>query len=129
MAKARSARPVPPFVIVEIAASSGTKMVATAAVVLKDANGVIRKEASGGDGQVSALFLTINRLTKVHPKVADYQVHLVEDGKGARGMISVKLQLGDRVVSAEVESGDIVQSSAEAYMRAVNELLSIKAKK
>jgi 2-isopropylmalate synthase len=74
--------------------SSGTDEVPKAEVKLRHQNEVLQDTASG-DGQVDAVFKTIDRLTRIPGKLLDYSVRSITMGKDAVGEVRVKVGLRD----------------------------------
>src|SRR5690606_17626988 len=78
--------------------SSGTNMVATATVTLRDSSGTERMDAATGDGPVDALYSAIQRITGVSVTLEDYQTRAVTAGKDAQGEATVQVRHHDRKV-------------------------------
>lgn len=98
---------------------SGMKIKPRASVSLKRKNKVM-KAVSGGDGPVDACYKAIDKITGIKGKLLDYSIQSVTAGKDAQGEVSIKVRLGNEVITARAASTDIVEASAKAYINAIN---------
>lgn len=106
--------------------SSGNKMIPTATVRIKTADGIIQ-DASCGDGPVDAVYQAINRLTELEDlKLIDYVIEAVTGGQDALGEVMVKVERKGKVFTGRGISTDIIEASARAYISAINRSLAIK---
>lgn len=106
--------------------SSGNKLIPTATVRLKTAQGIIQ-DASCGGGPVDAVYQAINRLTQVEDvKLLDYTIEAVTAGKDALGEVTVKIEKNGRIFTGRGISTDVIESSTRAYLNAINRSLAIK---
>ena len=108
--------------------TSGTGMIATATVVLRDATGTERMEASTGDGPIEAVYSAIQRITGVTVKLEDYQMRAVTAGKDAQGQATVQIRHHDRKVRGRGHSTDVIEASARAYLSAINRIMTTEAR-
>ena len=108
--------------------TSGTGMIATAMVVLRDSSGHERMDAATGDGPIDALYSAIQRITGVSVKLKDYQTRAVTAGKDAQGEASVQVRHNDRVVRGRGHSTDVIEAAAAAYLSAINRIKSGEAR-
>jgi 2-isopropylmalate synthase len=81
------------------------------------------RETASGDGPVDALFAAINRIAGEQPQLVDYAVRAVTGGSDALGEAVVKLRDGNELAIGRASSTDILESSAKAYVHALNKLL------
>jgi 2-isopropylmalate synthase len=83
-------------------------------------------DAGTGDGPIDAMLKTVDRITGVRGSLVDYTVASVTRGKDAIGEVSVRVQFADesgntgRIVTGKGVSTDIIESSAFAYLNALN---------
>lgn len=110
--------------------SSGTHVVPTATIRLRHSKkGEVKEteipqDAGTGDGPVDAALKAIDRLTKTHGTLMDYNLRAASKGKDALGEVTVKVDFGDgQLVPGKGASTDIVEASARAYLNAVNRFL------
>jgi 2-isopropylmalate synthase len=67
-----------------------------------------------------------NAIKALIPHTADlklYQVHAVTDGTDAQATVSVRLEEGGRIVTAQAADTDTIVASARAYVTALNKLM------
>ena len=78
---------------------------------------------STGDGPVDACFKAVDKITKLKPKLMQYKLEAITQGRDAQGLVRVELALDRRVVSGLSSSTDIIEASLKAYLDALNKLL------
>lgn len=103
---------------------SGNQAVATATVRVARDGQVLRPEAASGDGPVDALYLAIGRAAGFTGTLLDYRVKAVTGGQDALVEVVVRVQSADRVASGRGSSTDVIEASANAYLSALNKILS-----
>jgi len=114
--------------LVRFQVTSGTGMIATATVVLRDAAGTERMDASTGDGPIDAVYSAIGRITGVKVKLEDYQSRAVTAGKDAQGQVSVQVLHQGRKVRGRGHSTDVIEAAARAYLSAINRIKTTEAR-
>ena len=105
-----------------VQATAGTHSVATALVILSDGEREITETASG-DGPVNAVFEAINRITGLQGELLDFRLASVTGGADALGEVFLRVKFPEGTFSGKAASTDIVGSSAQAYLKAVNKVL------
>ncbi|MBQ2947836.1 MAG: hypothetical protein IJD94_02525 [Clostridia bacterium] len=75
-----------------------------------------------GDGPVDAAFLAIENILGCHYELDDFQIRSVTEGREAMGETIVKLRSGGKLYSGRGTSTDIVGSSIQAYINALNKI-------
>ena len=75
-----------------------------------------------GDGPVDAAFLAIENIVGCHYELDDFQIRSVTEGREAMGETVVKLRSGGKLYSGRGTSTDIVGSSIQAYINALNKI-------
>lgn len=108
---------------VQIASSS--EGLATGAVRIESSSGTLERAACG-DGPVDAIFQAINEATQYCPELEDFQLRAVTSGPDALGEAAVRLGKNGVSVTGRGVSTDIVESSAKAYLDALNRLVSVE---
>ncbi len=107
--------------------TSGTSTIPTATVRLPYQAQTF-PEAACGDGPVDALYRAIDRLTGIDCRLIDYTLKAVTSGQDALGEVTVKVATrggGGAEVTAlgRGVSTDVIESSAKAYVAAINKLV------
>ena len=104
--------------------SSGMHATPTATVRLRDAKGKLHEDAAIGDGPVDAVYKAIERLIGVPARLTDYRIRAVTVGKDAQGEATVQVEVKGQRITARAVNTDIIQASAQAYLKAINKALS-----
>ena len=125
----------PTLHLVRWTVTSGSQVQSRGAVVI--ASGEHQWEGSAeGNGAVDALFRAVDKaLSGVltgHPRLLSYDVHAVAEGPDAQGVVTVRIAppsgaKGERATgdySGEARSENIIASSVDAYIDAINALLA-----
>jgi 2-isopropylmalate synthase len=108
--------------------TSGTGVIATATVVLRDSSGDVRTDASAGDGPIDACYSAIQRITGVTVTLEDYSTRAVTGGKEAQGEATVQVRHNDRKVSGRGLSTDVIEAAVKAYLAAINRIKTTEGK-
>jgi 2-isopropylmalate synthase len=89
------------------------------------AGGVEQHAASDGNGPVDASLKAIESKVRSGAEMVLYSVNAITSGSTeSQGEVTVRLQLGGRVVNGVGADPDIVVASAKAYLSALNKLHS-----
>ena len=113
---------VPPTYQVEsYLINSGNNISAIAHLKLNRAGESI-EGVSLGDGPIDAAFLAIEQITHHHYELDDFQIRAVTEGREAMGETVVRLLSNGRLYSGRGISTDIVGSSIQAYVNALNKI-------
>jgi 2-isopropylmalate synthase len=75
-----------------------------------------------GSGPVDAVFRAVESLVNSGASLLLYSVNNITSGTEAQGEVTVRLELGGRVVNGVGADTDIVVASAKAYLNALNRL-------
>jgi 2-isopropylmalate synthase len=109
------------FELVSFQISSGNDLVPTATVRLKTGEtGETVCDAATGDGPVDAIYNCISRITGIECKLLDYRIRAVTGGRDAQGEVLLEIDAGGLTANGRGISTDILDASAQAYVRAVN---------
>jgi 2-isopropylmalate synthase len=82
------------------------------------------KQAScSGSGPVDASFKAIEKLIGSGTELQLYSVNNITSGTDSQGEVTVRLQLGGRIVNGQGADTDIVIASAKAYVNAINKII------
>ena len=90
-------------------------------VTLKIDDQEISGSANGG-GAVDASLKAIESLVKTGADLQLYSVNNITSGTDSQGEVTVRLEIGDRIVNGLGSDTDIVIASAKAYINAANRL-------
>ncbi len=102
--------------------NTGNTITATATVRL-ERQGVMYEQVAAGDGPVFAMFTAINKIAGIKPVLDDYSIQAVTEGQDAQGEVRVRIRFGSEIYKGRSISTDILQSSVQAYINAVNQLV------
>lgn len=101
---------------------SGSSVIPTATVRLRKGEEVFQ-QTSAGDGPVDAVYKAIDAITGVPGVLRDYSIHAITRGKDAIGETSIMVDFNGKMVTGKGASTDIIESSAKAYLGAVNKVV------
>jgi 2-isopropylmalate synthase len=102
--------------------ASGTGTLPTASVKIKTKDGV-KLAVALGDGPVDAAYEAIRQATGQSPKLENYSIRAITEGKEALGEANVRIANGKgRVFIGRGVSTDIIEASAKAYVDALNRM-------
>lgn len=108
--------------LVRYVINSGNTITSTASVLLENGNGQ-KENVATGDGPVDASFNAIKKYLKLDIKLEDYSLQAVTEGTDALGEAIVKVSYDGVTQMGRGLSTDIVESSINAYLGAVNKVL------
>ena len=107
--------------------SCGQPLIPTATVTLLDAKGNEFVACSVGTGPVDALYRAVNQIVDIKNDLTEFSVQSVTRGIDALGEVTIRVTAEDgEVFTGRGSDGDIVVSSAKAYLNALNRLISNK---
>ena len=98
----------------------GTNIVPTATVRVKVEDKAYQESATG-DGPVNASFNAIDRALGTKSHIESYQVRSITVGRKAQGEVHVRIRKGDNSFIGKGISTDIIEASAKAYLKALDE--------
>jgi 2-isopropylmalate synthase len=114
--------------LVRFQVQSGTGVIATATVVLRDSAGTERMDAATGDGPIDACYSAIQRITGVGVELEDYESRGITGGKDAQGEVRVQVNHHGRKVRGRGVSTDVIEAAVRAYLAAINRIKTTEAK-
>ncbi len=107
---------------------SGIGIVPTATITISE-NGEEIKTVEIGNGPVDAVYKAIAKAVKVPHSLEDFSLKSVTGGTDALGEAMVKLSDKDgNIYVGRATSTDVIEASALAYLRALNQLVMLKGK-
>lgn len=105
---------------------SGVGIVPTATIILNKMGEKI-KSVQTGNGPVDAVYKAISDAVSVKHNLLDFSLHSVTSGTDALGEAMVKISdESGNIFVGRATSTDIIEASAKAYIRAINNLMSKK---
>jgi len=108
-----------------VACGTGTLPTASVKIKTKDKTS---QAAACGDGPVDAAYEAIRGATGLSPKLENYSIRAVTSGKEALGEATVRITENGRTFIGRGISTDIIESSAKAYIDAINRMVSAQNK-
>jgi 2-isopropylmalate synthase len=111
------------FKLVSLKVCSETGETPNASMVL-DIGGNEVNANSDGSGPVDAAFRAIETVVNSDTELQLYSVNAITSGTDAQGEVTVRLEKAGRIVSGQGADTDIVIASANAYINALNKLVS-----
>ena len=109
------------YVLENYVINSGLTISATAHVRLTRRDELLESVAIG-DGPIDAAFIAIEQITGHHYELDDFQIQAVTEGHEAMGETVVRLRSDGRLYSGRGLSTDIIGSSIQAYVNALNKI-------
>ena len=104
--------------------TSGSKVVPTATICLRNASSEEFQDAGTGDGPVDAVYSTIARITGITAKLEEYSIRAITGGKEAQGEVYIKLDYNGKSFRGRAFSTDVIEASALAYLQAINRIIT-----
>lgn len=100
--------------------TSGTSILPTATVIITTVDGRRIKHAALAKGPIEAAYQAINDVINEDIVLEDYGISSVTKGRDALGEVKVRISYKGRMFTGRGVSVDIIESSALAYIDAVN---------
>ncbi|MBO4353086.1 MAG: 2-isopropylmalate synthase, partial [Eggerthellaceae bacterium] len=103
----------------------GYPLIPTATVTLRDIGGNETTVCEYGTGPIDAAYRAIDKIIQVENDLAEFSVTSLTRGIDALGEVTVRVTAQDgQVFVGRGSDGDIIVSSAKAYLNALNRLIS-----
>jgi 2-isopropylmalate synthase len=112
------------YTLKSVQVSCGTGLQPTATVCLITADGAELTEAAIGTGPVDAVCQALNRLARVPNELVEFSIKSVTEGIDAMGDVTIRLRHQGVLYSGHAADTDIVVAAAQAFVNALNRLLS-----
>lgn len=107
--------------------SCGFPLTPTATVKLKKTDGTISTACEFGTGPVDAMYKAVNKIVQVENDLTEFTVQSITRGIDALGEVTIRVAAPDgSIYVGRGSDGDIIVSSAKAYLNALNRLLNDK---
>ena len=120
---ASSAMQVPATYVLSSYNITASNISSSMAYMKLEKNGQMLEGIALGDGPVDAAFLALENILGCHYELDDFQIRSVTEGREAMGEAVVKLRSNGKLYSGRGTSTDIVGSSIQAYVSAVNKIV------
>ncbi len=98
---------------------SGSGIIPTSQVEV-EARGEVKRGRSFSNGSVESVFAAIDDAVGISGSLADYQVRAISSGKDSLAEVRVAVEVNGRSFNGQAVSFDVMEASAKAYVRAVN---------
>lgn len=107
--------------------SCGFPLTPTATVKLKKTDGTVSTACEFGTGPVDAMYKAVNKIVQVENDLTEFTVQSITRGIDALGEVTIRVAAPDgSIYVGRGSDGDIIVSSAKAYLNALNRLLNDK---
>lgn len=108
------------FVLRSFVNQSGSSIVPTSQVEV-EVRGQRKHGRSFSNGSVESIFKAIDDAVGIKgSSLADYQVRAISSGKDSLAEVRVAVEVNDRSFNGQAVSFDVMEASAKAYVRAIN---------
>jgi len=116
------------WTMVQMQVQSGTQLIPTATVKLRAADGTTKVGSGTGDGPVDACCRAIDAVVGEAGELQGFTTRSVSEGTGALAEVTVRVKdlYSGRTFVGRGTHVDLVDASAEAYLDAVNSLLTAR---
>ena len=105
--------------------SCGFPLKPTATVTLRGPEGDVRTVCDWGAGPIDAVYKAIDQIVQVDNDLSEFAVNAVTRGIDALGEVTIRVTDPSGSIYTG-RDGDIIVSSAKAYLNALNRLLAEK---
>lgn len=120
----RLAYAAPTFFLEYLQTVSGTKSIPSAVVKLsKDGESFVATDF--GAGPIDAAYNAIDKITGLNPRLENYNLRGVTEGRKALGEVSIKLTCQGKSIIGRGTSTDIIEASVKAYLNGINKLIML----
>jgi len=99
--------------------SAGSEIIPTSQVTVERQGETIRGKAFSS-GSMESIFYAIDDAVGMQGRLLDYRVRAVTSGKDSLAEVRVAVDVGGHNYAGQAVSIDVVEASAKAYMRALN---------
>lgn len=113
------------YTLETVQVSCGHPLTPTATVILHDKNDNEFVACSVGTGPVDAVYKAVNQIVDIENDLTEFAVQSVTRGIDALGEVTIRVTAADgEVFTGRGADGDIIVSSAKAYLNALNRLIA-----
>jgi 2-isopropylmalate synthase len=111
------------YELLHVQVSCGDKLIPTATVGIRDAQGRELIDSCHGTGPVDAVYRAINRIVNVENELIEFSIQAVTEGIDALADVTIRIRRGNDIYTGRGAHTDIVVASGKAYMHALNKLI------
>ena len=104
--------------------SCGSALQPTATITLADKDGLEETCAAVGTGPVDAVCRALDSLARQPNELVEFSVKSVTEGIDAMGEVTIRLRGNGKLYSGHSANTDVVVAAAQAYVNALNRLIS-----
>ncbi len=112
------------YELIHVQVSCGDKMIPTATVNIRDAQGRDLIDSCHGTGPVDAVYRAINRIANVENDLIEFSIQAVTEGIDALADVTIRIRRGNDIYTGRGAHTDIVVASGRAYVHALNKLIA-----
>jgi len=109
--------------------SCGTSLKPTATVTVVGEDGEEQTSVSLGTGPVDAVVRALDSLTEEPNDLVEFSVKSVTEGIDALGEVTIRIRRDGNLFSGHSADTDVVVAAAQAYINALNRLISAEGRK
>ena len=113
------------FVMQSFVTQAGSAIIPTSQVEV-DVRGRRKRGKSFSSGTVESVFKAIDNAVGMKGSLADYQVRAITAGKDSLAEVRVAVEVDGRSYHGQAVSYDVMEASAKAYVRALNNAAATK---
>ncbi|HLK57755.1 MAG TPA: 2-isopropylmalate synthase [Chthonomonadaceae bacterium] len=111
------------YELMHVQVSCGEKLIPTATVCIRDAQGRELIDSCHGTGPVDAVYRAINRIVSQENELIEFNVQAVTEGIDAMADVTIRIRRGNDIYTGRAAHTDIIVASGKAYMQALNKLI------
>ena len=109
--------------------SCGTSLMPTATVTIVGEEGEEKTAVSLGTGPVDAVVRALDSLAEEPNELIEFSVKSVTEGIDALGEVTIRIRRDGNLFSGHSADTDVVVAAAQAYINALNRLVSVEGRK
>ena len=115
------------YALESVQVSCGSPLKPTATLTVRDPEGQLVTACEWGTGPVDAVYKAVDSIVRVDNDLTEFSVQSVTRGIDALGEVTVRVKAADgEMHTGRGADGDIIVSSAKAYLNALNRLMAGK---
>jgi 2-isopropylmalate synthase len=124
LALGRTRTVTPHYSLERFVINAGTNLASTSVVRLSRPGGTPFEHVAIGDGPIDASFKAIDKIVGKSIVLSDFSLGSVTEGKDAQGEAIVRITVDGEPYNGHGLSTDVVEASIQAYIAAINSMLS-----
>jgi 2-isopropylmalate synthase len=113
------------FTLRSYVTQAGSGIIPTSQVEI-EVKGRVRRGKSFSNGTVESVFKAIDKAVGMKGSLSDYQVRAITAGKDALAEVRIAVEVEGRSFHGQAVSFDVMEASAKAYVRAMNNAAAAK---